>query len=141
MTDKLELSDECVDGMSKLVTAFSGHLDQELANRIVAAGVGVRDAFRPYMYSLGPFEGVRYEADKFVRDWRVAGAMLELIAGKPNWLDIALDRKCRSEPDNVARCWISTKAELEDDETYHARDESMPRAINEACCDAWEVFN
>ncbi len=51
--------------------------DKELANKVVVLGVGEKDTFRPYMYTLGKFESVRYEADKYVRDWRVAGALME----------------------------------------------------------------
>ena len=87
--------------------------DIELADRIVASGVGVKDAFRSSMYSLGLFEGVRYEAEEFVRDWRVAGAMMEkLMFEKGIWLDI--------EPDGCA----------------YRESGDLPRAINEACAEA-----
>jgi hypothetical protein len=53
--------------------------DKLLADRVVALGIGEKDSFRRDMYCLGMFHSVRYEADKFVRDWRVAGALMEKV--------------------------------------------------------------
>jgi hypothetical protein len=99
--------------------------DEELANKIVVLGVG-----RPFTYYDGgdQFYIIKYgklTADKFVRDWRVAGAMMEKM------------------PDGEVTIW---QQKYEDDspmwivETHltnaDGRDESLPRAINEACSEA-----
>ena len=99
--------------------------DKELADKVVALGVGEKDTFRPYMYTLGKFESVRYEADEYVRDWRVAGALME---------------KCQKiyaeyigEPEQVVY------ARAENNRTWEwPSGESLPRTIIEACVEALE---
>lgn len=104
--------------------------DQELADKVVALGVITKDSFRHDMYSLqspdGQFVGIRYEAKEIVRDWHVAGAMIEkCIGGTAPRHRIG---ECFYSPDYGFR--FSLYGELLTDS------ESLPRAINEACCEA-----
>lgn len=55
--------------------------DKDLAGRIVALGVG-GSANAPYLYYIG--SAGMYEAHEFVRDWRVAGALLSEAEGTMN---------------------------------------------------------
>ena len=93
--------------------------DKELADAVVALGVITRDAFRHNMYSLqstdGQFVGVRYEAKEIVRDWRVAGALMEKMSTSDICHSIGADRW------NV------------DDDYEWLQD---PRAVIEACVEA-----
>ena len=71
---------------------------------------------------------------KFVRDWRVAGALMEKCIGKPDWMTMNIDRKVSSEITH--RCWIERTHSGTEVENYHARDVSLPRAIVEACVES-----
>ena len=55
--------------------------DKELADRVVALGVGIKSnrGMSEYSHNLYDFPGNPYPVcdDVFVRDWRVAGALLE----------------------------------------------------------------
>ena len=102
--------------------------DQELADRIVALGVG--RANQIYPDALGRFYQIDPDADwqtsvnetKFVRDWRVAGAMME---------------KCDSVyPDKLTDGRWQAMASINAMPSKWIMDESLPRAINEACCEA-----
>ncbi len=73
-------------------------------------------------------------ASIFVRDWRVAGALMEKCVDKPDWMEVHIDRKCSSEATH--RCWIERTHSGIEHETYHARNESLPRAIIEAYVEA-----
>ena len=58
--------------------------DKELADKVVALGVGKRD---------GSFYGINAPLDlatRFVRDWRVAGALIELVTKKGWSIDITV---------------------------------------------------
>ena len=68
--------------------------DKELADKVVALGVGEKDTFRSDMYTLGKFHSVRYEADEYVRDWRVAGALMEKFGNDHDRLMKALIHAC-----------------------------------------------
>lgn len=98
--------------------------DKELADRIVALGVGVKDPFRSYMYSVSRLAGVRYDAESFVRDWRVAGALMEKV--------IVV------ETHDLDNEWYA-KAEPRGGVYVIACHESLPRAIIKACVGALEV--
>ncbi|KKK50083.1 hypothetical protein LCGC14_3128560 [marine sediment metagenome] len=93
--------------------------DKLLADKVVALGVGEKDTFRPDMYTLGKFESVRYEADKYVRDWRVAGVCLEK-ALQIGFMTLAA---------------VVAKAI---DDTGNAKSGSLPRALIEAYVEASE---
>ena len=89
-------------------------IDQELADKIVAHGVGestLGDKGELYRFDSDAgswsFDDT---ADKFVRDWRVCGAMLE---------------KCLDAEIVLA---------LITDEAMRNLGNSLPRAITEACC-------
>ena len=89
--------------------------DRELAEKIVAFGVGSSSGD---LYSL---DGFSYDSQKeqgFVRDWRVAGAMIEKCLDEGFVFDIG--QKVRILSTEIA---ISIS-------------ESLPRAINEACVEA-----
>ena len=105
--------------------------DKELADKVVALGVGWSgepgsDAYWP--------DGERYatsgnvlRADTFVRDWRVAGALLER-------LDAFGSHKIRGNKYEfrpfIHGCRIGSNG------LRHVVNESLPRAIIEACVEA-----
>ena len=109
--------------------------DQELADKIVAHGVGRivgyddRGQERVVLYRVDREVGTPPE--KFVRDWRVAGAMIEKcmpighsFAIRSNEVDIAeggFDQGSWSYGEQAANVMV---------------DDSLPRAINEACAKA-----
>ena len=109
--------------------------DSELADTIVALGVGKvyrainGDAYEPPDPFRALGEDVRcYPAKQFVRDWRVAGAMMEKLG---NFL---IER-------SGTLLGVSTQyATPQPGKFWHAdagsHDESLPRAINEACVEA-----
>ena len=99
--------------------------DKELADRIVALGVGEH---------CGDWYGIMawdtaleaeildpHDADRFVRDWRVAGALMEELSDSKG--TIGLVDLFTAGP--MYRLW-----------GYHS---SLPRAICEACVEALEA--
>jgi hypothetical protein len=108
--------------------------DKELADRVVALGVGMRQdseigpIYRYYYEipgdSIGPLD--LHDEKSFVVDWRVAGALMEkwpllwygpgILADLGKFVAIAMNDK----HDNIAE----------------AHNESLPRAIIEACVEA-----
>ena len=107
----------------------------ELADAVVALGVG-EESTTYHLVIDGYYAIDQNDEDpwmipgKFVRDWRVAGALMELCVNKPDWMEVHIDRKCSSEATH--RCWIErTHSGIERD-TYHGRNKSLPRAIIEA---------
>lgn len=107
--------------------------DKELADKIVGYGVGQAHPKGGVYYFSGPHS---VNAATFVRDWGVTGALMEKCVNKPDWMEMHIDRKCSSEA--MHRCWIERTHSGIERETYHARNESLPRAINEACVEALE---
>ena len=101
--------------------------DKELADRIVALGVGrktewVRDVWR---YSLGDSQDMP-DID-FVRDWRIAGALLQ--KGESHFIEKLTRttwavRSDKPYGEGKTREWYEN--------------ESLPRAIIEACVEALE---
>ena len=87
--------------------------DKELADAVVALGVGEQDKGFPDRWYI-PHESGALFTDEFVRDWRVAGACFE-----------ALDRAVY---DMVS---LIQSAEL-----IEVRGKNWPRAIIEACVKA-----
>ena len=103
--------------------------DQALADKIVALGVGRLNPRNKESYGL-PMT-MDQSAHFFVRDWRVAGALMEKwTSAVDRELDIGTDEKgnfyCSPQrPDDYSWnsvCWITN--------------ESLPRAIIEACVEA-----
>ena len=90
--------------------------DSELADKIVALGVGEVKLECYWMAHGG------YKAEQFVRDWRVAGALME---------------KCYMVEVEAFRRWsVMVERPGKPQAYFKARNESLPRAINEACAEA-----
>ena len=94
--------------------------DKELADRIVALGVG---CFHDGLYWLSlECPRVGGGPEWLARDWQVAGALMEKVDG------IGIDRKKKM----VVLAILN-----EDDKDYMASiNDSLPRAICEACVEA-----
>ncbi len=92
--------------------------DKELADRIVAVGVGYLAPVDLYGIPLAASE--RATAKRFVRDWRVAGALMERV------MDATKDRNKAWAMINPQGAWIS----------WMVQPISLPRAIIEACVSA-----
>ena len=93
--------------------------DKELADRIVALGIGKRTSF------CMEINGSVLSESKFVRDWRVAGALMEKVKDR-EWLT------------NVAHDGV-VFVFTDRDEPYDCIEiagESLPRTIIEACVEA-----
>ena len=89
--------------------------DKELADKIVACGVWCSPDHRKDLFGTEDIGFMR--AEPFVRDWRVAGAMMEKIG-----------KIC------VGACESCIVVHVDDNQTQEFSIESLPRAINEACC-------
>ena len=108
--------------------------DKELADKIVALGVG--DSILGWPGREGVYMVLLDDANRwqdievFVRDWRVAGALMEKCAtveidtiGNPWWVAayaLKLDAEGKQLPERY----------------FKAEGELLPRAINEACVEA-----
>ena len=96
--------------------------DKELADKVVALGVGYKGTSGKDWYATG-VEIPSLHSYEFVRNWRVAGALME---------------KCQKiyaeyigEPEQVVY------ARAENNRTWEwPSGESLPRTIIEACCEA-----
>jgi len=110
--------------------------DRELADAIVACGVGESTlGDKGWLYRFDDAGSWSFDDtdDVFIRDWRVAGAMME---------------KC---PNGVRTCfdqlWCAQVWPITDDDDIDAdfgrvyKSESLAIAINQACCDALEKRN
>ena len=102
--------------------------DKELADAVVALGVGNYNGTTMYFYGRS-FDAI----PEFVRDWRVAGALMEKAQSKPDYLQFILD-KSKISSQAAHRVWAYE--DLDGGSISHARNESLPRAIAEACCEA-----
>lgn len=100
--------------------------NHELANKIMECGVGSPLSLDMVFF---PDDNHWMGVDKFVRDWRVVGEMIAKCVGKPDYTTVIIDKKVSSE--TMHRCWIERTHSGSEVETYHARNESLPRAINE----------
>ena len=104
--------------------------DKELADRVVAFGVG--KANQIYPDGIGKFYQVDVDADwqtsvnesKFVRDWRVAGALMERC--------LSLDYD-QADEEHTVSVWTAASFT---GPSATIGNESLPRAIIEACCEA-----
>jgi len=95
-------------------------IDKELADKVIALGIGKRpgSGLDDFVY----FKGMGRE-DHFVRDWRVAGALMERWADDEyHELEVGIDEKglhycaCTYCPNDwTTAAWVA--------------DESLPRAI------------
>ena len=110
--------------------------DKELADRVVALGVG--------RHCKGPIgAGYGYEIDnsyllvfEFTSDWRVAGALMEKIAaGRFRSLDMGLISK---GSDKYEVWGFEIDIDCSHYEKFSSMNESLPRAIIEACVEALE---
>jgi len=89
--------------------------DKELADRVVALGVG--KANQIYPDGIGKFYQVDVDADwqtsvnesKFVRDWRVAGSLMDRMSGKD--LLAVMDKILNAIPGPLPRAIISACCE------------------------------
>ena len=114
--------------------------DKELADKVVSLGVGeyVCDVGKTRIYSLYDDNGrgdctgayLEYEHDEFVRDWRVAGALMEERARSK-------DRDTRTIALSFGPELFCATAAGSSTPTYgvylERSNESAPRAIIEAC--------
>ena len=105
--------------------------DKELADRVVALGVeeiGQTD----FRYTLTKGIGTAYMMPEiFVRDWRVAGALMERAVKQDLWFNLFQDAH------DQKRCVIDLMYGPDNKEiTDMASDRSLPRAIIEACVEA-----
>ncbi len=96
--------------------------DKELADAVVALGVGDMGAMGTIFW---PDDNHWIGIAKFVRDWRVAGALMEM--GQAHFIEKLTEAKWAVRSDKrygegKTRVWYD--------------DESLPRAIIEACVSA-----
>jgi hypothetical protein len=99
--------------------------DKELADRIVALGVGSGLAD---CYLIDAFSQSAYQ---FVRDWRVAGALMEKMSSvHVYWDDIGWSCKATERYVTGKDTGVGNVDAL--DRQYH----DLPRAICEACVEA-----
>jgi len=101
--------------------------DKELADSIVALGVGestLGDKGELYRYDDRELWSYDDAAEIFVRDPRVAMALIELV------LDKTKDRKAAWRSIDPQGGWISMTKPI-----------SVPRAISEACVKALEAYD
>ena len=112
--------------------------DKELADKVVA--LELDGLHGRYAHKAGNREWFTYardmEAKEFVRDWRVAGALMEKMDGelliwRINYEDEDLEG---GELISVLTgyAWVVEPVRSKDSR----QDESLPRAIIEACCEA-----
>ena len=104
--------------------------DKELADKVVALGTGQVLEESDWINEKGDYAigGNAGSAKWFVRDWRVAGALME---------------RCKTmEIDSIGNpWWFACNVEAgPQPNTYHkAKGESLPRTIIEACVEALET--
>jgi hypothetical protein len=111
------------------VTADQAHDDQWLADQVVALGVGYNyhGAMDWYGTDLSnPDYRALMAAEQFVRDWRVAGALMEKAADNDDQVLAWKDESGRF------RCDLPNVPSERLDYMPESR-ESLPRAIIEAC--------
>jgi hypothetical protein len=100
--------------------------DKELADKVVALGVGIVGGALTHapMYRVPDALGEAWlDAEEFVRDWRVAGALME----KVDYFE------CKPCPSGKWMVRVSTESMMGVKEAFN---ESLPRAIIEACVEA-----
>ena len=107
--------------------------DQELARQIVAHLGG--DGPNNYAAYSIVIDGIAHwmPVEKFVRDWRVAGAMMEKVHKNANRRIVTATGY---SDDSAFSVQVSAYFGSTDLPRYGATNESLPRAINEACVEA-----
>ena len=99
--------------------------DKELADKVIALGVGYQGTYPLSCDGVGfyhePYEDGGMCAELYVRDWRVAGALMEKCSGVNT---VRRDGKWKSYA--VKNFGVALTA----------GNDSMPRAIIEACVEA-----
>jgi hypothetical protein len=96
--------------------------DKELADKVVALGVGLANGYAPTV--LLDEHSLPMDKSEFVRDWRVAGALMEKCVD----FDIFKDSR---------GLWDVTITKPSDRELFkNAENDSLPRSIIEACVEA-----
>ena len=107
--------------------------DKELADKVVALGVGNNTHD---LYAFGAYHVIGCAFSDFVRDWRVAGALMErmpdeVLIWRINYEDEDLEGGELISL-QTGHAWV-----IEPTRTKDARqNESLPRAIIEACVEA-----
>ena len=103
--------------------------DKELADKVVALGVGSADITVAFLgkYHAPDTYASPISADNFVRDCRVAGALMEKVDSV--YVEALLS------PGNAPDKW-QVQASMDAMPTEWVVNESLPRAIIEACCEA-----
>ena len=94
--------------------------DKELADKVVALGIAEQDRGFPDRFYIPNVSGALF-TDELVRDWRVAGALMEK-ACPVEYAMLYLSKLWGAWPENG------------DGTVYES--ESLPRAIIEACVEA-----
>lgn len=110
--------------------------DQELADKVIALGIGRQD--KPYLahrYHFPAPANTWASAELFVRDWRVAGAVMEKLVQ-----DDKVDLRAISLSWYSSLMTFAGQAAGSANPTYGTYNErtsdSAPRAIIEACVEA-----
>lgn len=116
-------------------------IDQELADKVVALDVGRKTEIMAgghgnehpeTIYTFGDGTLSAKDADRFVRDWRVAGALIDKLS---HTMVLKI-----STVDSAAWVDITEYSPNGDEEAlpvgWEAHDVNTPRAINEACVEA-----
>ena len=106
--------------------------DKQLADRIVELGIGNsydNEHNRWYRYPAKPAVGTGWPAEAFVHDWRVCGQLMERVTevGRIGFIGC-----CTTD---TFQC-TALHGYGHQAKTHHAVNESLPRAINEACVEA-----
>ena len=115
--------------------------DRELADAIVACGVGFHESIPRSTTSVYRGHAFVDEGNikhlmlsgEFVRDWRVAGAMMEKCEAD-GW-DALIDLQAGCQPRVRLGRWQGESCSTENTKGI-GKSESLPRAINEACIEA-----
>ncbi len=116
--------------------------DQELADAIVALGVGknyggINCQYSLYDqnagYSIDHGEDILFSAESFVRDWRVTGALME----KAVRAGCIVDLSPRERSDMIFKdAFFVAEANTKKKLGHQVSDDCAPRAICEACVEA-----
>jgi len=106
--------------------------DKELADKVVALGVAARNpcasSSRFEYFPNPPMEDENCDAEYLVRDWRVAGALME-----KSEIEVRIFQQSRYS-DKGDKWTVSFSHGYP--HLFSAHDESLPRAIIEACVEA-----
>ena len=107
--------------------------DKDLADTVVAKGVGFAVTDIHYALHNTNRVGIEMLPDDFVRDWRVAGALMEKVEAKG--YDFVADVQAGKQAIIRTGRWSGERCSTENTKGI-GTDESLPRAIIEACVEA-----